>query len=602
MRRWSRARGLAQAVAVAALLAAGGPVLAIAQAGTPVAGFPGCAAGSSGLGDAYFPLMGNSGYDALHYTLDLDLDVRAGEIRQGHATISALALIDLCAFNLDFRGLDITAITVDGAPATFSRREAELTVTPAQPLLAGQRFTIEVAYHGAPLGQNAPTVGSLALDLVGALAGFNAKPDPTAAEQYGSGWWRGRDAIFIAGEPAGSETWFPANAHPADKATYTLRLTVDAPFSVAANGLLVEETRADDRVTTVWDSRDPMATYLVTFHAGRLDTVEAEGPGGLPLRYVFAEGVGQGQRAMFAHTPELLAYFETVFGPYPFASAGGMIVDAPILFALETQTLPVYGAIPLLGSLPLTGEELQGQQSLVAHELAHQWFGNTVSLLRWQDIWLNEGFATYAQALWVEHTEGPVARNRFVGKVYAEHAARNPFQDPATLETLTARDVLDGYRAYMGRFWQTRVDDRFVQAYLDGLDAADAPALEDLPASAGLAQLAAQGVDPGLFPGEVVLTGNPGAPNLFSATGVYQRGMLTLHALRLDVGDEAFFAILRAWPERYRNGNAATADFVALAEEISGRDLDAFFDGWLYQIALPPLALGGATTAATPAP
>src|SRR5688572_6054192 len=112
---WKVAQGV---LAGALLLGLAGPGAA-AESATPVAGAT-CAAGSSSIGDAYFPLMGNGGYDALHYALDLDLDVADGRIRAGVATIDALALIELCAFNLDFRGLDIAAITVDGLPATFS--------------------------------------------------------------------------------------------------------------------------------------------------------------------------------------------------------------------------------------------------------------------------------------------------------------------------------------------------------------------------------------------------------------------------------------------------------------------------------------------------
>ena len=576
---------------------------AAADRATPVAGTA-CAAGSSSIGDAYFPLMGNGGYDALHYTIDLDLDVPGGLIRAGTTTIDALALIELCAFNLDFRGLDITTITVDGVPATFSRRDAELTVTPAQPLAPGQRFAIEVTYAGAPLGMKAPTFGSLVLDVLGAISGLSQKPDPTEAEQYGSGWWDGRDAIFIAGEPRGSETWFPANAHPEDKATYTLRLTVDEPFSVVSNGLLVETIQDGGKVTTVWDSVDPMATYLVTFHAGRLEIIERDGPVGIPLRLAFGEGVGQGQRVMFDRLPEIITYFETVFGPYPFASAGGTIVDAPILFALETQTIPTYGSLPFMNSGPLTGEELKGQELLVAHEMAHQWFGNTVSVMRWQDIWLNEGFASYAQALWIEHTEGEAARNRYIAQSYALHAALNPVQDPEAIASSTAADVLESYQRFNARFLRTPVSERFVQSYLDGLGVTSLDGLQQIPAAEGLAALAALGVDPDLFPGVAVPTGDPGPADLFSSFSIYERGMLTLHALRLRVGDDAFFAILRTWPERYRNGNATTEDFIALSEELSGQDLDAFFQGWLYEIALPPLhpEEPNGTPVATPVP
>ncbi|HEX2281732.1 MAG TPA: hypothetical protein VHG52_08215, partial [Thermomicrobiales bacterium] len=216
------------------------PVLAQEATAVPTAS---CTAGSSGIGDPYYPRLGNSGYDVQHYTLDLALDVAGGAIDSGRATIEAVALLDLCAFNLDFLGLEIDAITVDGQPAAFTRQSGELTIDPRTPLAAGSRFTTEIAYHGTPIGQDAPMVVSLIGEILGAIlrgVAGEQKPDPEEGEQYGSGWWHGREEIFIAGEPAGAESWFPVNGHPADKATYTLRLTVPEPYAVVANGILTE--------------------------------------------------------------------------------------------------------------------------------------------------------------------------------------------------------------------------------------------------------------------------------------------------------------------------------------------------------------------------
>lgn len=560
---------------------------AVAQDATPVAA---CTTGSSGIGDAYFPLMGNSGYDALHYDLDLDLDVPNAAINAGRVTIEALALVDLCGYNLDFRGLEIDSITVDGEPATFSRLGGELTVRPAATLPAGSRFVTEIVYHGKPDGQEAPTTGSLITMVVAGILGLGGQQKPGAeGEQYGSGWWAGDDAIFIAGEPFGAESWFPVNGHPSDKATYTLRLTVPEPYSVVANGSPVETIETEHGKTAVWQSRDPMASYVVTFQAARLSIEEREGPDGLPIRLAFADSVPAGQRIIFDKLPEMIAYFETVFGPYPFESAGGMIVGSPLFFALETQTIPVFGQAFLASQDALTAEELDLQESTVAHELAHQWFGNTVSVLRWQDIWLNEGFATYAQILWVEQSQGEVARNRYIARIYASHHALSPFQDPETLATLNARDVIDGYRAYSQRFYRTSVGDTFVSRYMDALGVAEIADLEAIPGSDGLAKLGELGVQQALFPGLAVPTANPGPSELFSGASIYERGALTLHALRLRVGDEVFFEILRIWTERFANGNATTEDFVALAEEFSGEDLGDFFDAWLFELALPPL-------------
>ncbi len=574
---------------IAALLIV--PAGAPAQEATPVAA--GCTRGSSGIGDPYYPLLGNSGYDVQHYTLDLDLDVAGGAIEAGQATIEAVALVDLCAFNLDFLGLEIDSVTVDGEPALFSRHGGELTVEPATPLRGGRPFSVAIAYHGKPVGNDAPAaVGGLLLEILRGIVGVGTAPIRKEGEQYGSGWWSGGEEIFIAGEPAGAESWFPVNGHPADKATYTMRLTVPEPYSVVSNGTLTETVATETGTTTVWESRDPMASYVVTLHAGRLNTEVRKGPGGLPIRIAFAESVAPGQRVMFDRLPEMLVYFESVFGPYPFESAGGTVVGSLVPFALETQTLMFFGALPLMGNEALSDDALGDLEALVAHELAHQWFGDAVSLLRWQDAWLNEGFATYANVLWIEHTEGKVARNHEIARLYAYQAALNRFQDPAHLATLDAGDVIAGYQQFSRRFLGSGVGDGFLSDYQNGLGVATEADLENISGDEGLARLAALGVAEDLFPGITPRTGDPGPTAVFSASIVYERGALTLHALRLTVGDEAFFTILREWTGRFHNGNATTEDFVALAEEISGEQLDAFFEAWLYEPALPPLPPG----------
>jgi aminopeptidase N len=332
---------------------------------------------------------------------------------------------------------------------------------------------------------------------------------------------------------------------------------VPDPYLAVANGLLVERVDEGAATTTVWTTRDPLASYLVTLHAAEIDLVERTAPNGLPLRFAFAEGVPAAQRAVFARTPEILAFFEEVFGPYPFEVAGGTVVGERIGFALETQGMPIYGTLPTMGNEGVSPRALASFEETVVHELAHQWFGDSVGLLRWQDIWLNEGFATYSQMLWVEQTQGIAARDERLTETYDYVATEIRLADPATRASLTALDLL----ASLG------VPTEEVDA--DILAAFGVERLEDLDALSfdeALARLAAEGIPVEVPAPDVALTGDPGPDQLFSYPFVYQRGALAVHALRVEVGDDAFFAILRGWTARYRNGNATVEDFAALAE------------------------------------
>lgn len=585
-------RGIISLVALCAFFATSlGPVMA--QQATPSASplAPVCTAGSSGIGDGYFPTMGNGGYDASHYDLILDLDVPTGEIRAGQTTMTADASLDLCAFNLDFDGLTVDAVTVNGEPAEWQRAGNEMTIAPATPLARGDQFVVDVRYHGMPNSDQPGPAAATPTEVIG-------EADENEGDQFGGGWFAARDEIFVAGEPAGAEVWYPVNGHPADKATYTLTLTVDDPFVTVANGVLTDSSSENGKNTSVWTARDPIASYLVTLHAGRLTIEEDTGPHGLPIRNAFAENVSEAQRSAFDRQPEILAYFESVFGPYPFEVAGGTVVSVPIGFALETQTLALYGLMPGPpgGQTP---ERIAQIEAIVVHELAHQWFGNSVTVLRWEDIWLNEGFASYAEALWIEETEGVAARDAHLASIYAGLEASAQFLDPRALSQANALQVLEAFERVLGR----PIAERAREQYRTGLGAASDADLEEIPARRGLAQLAALGVPPDIFPGTGARTGNPGPEDLFATDAVYNRGGLTLHALRLEIGDEAFFALLRDWSRRYANGNVTTSDFIALAEQTSGRDLDPFFHAWLDTLVLPPLALETgpeATPAATP--
>jgi aminopeptidase N len=342
--------------------------------------------GGDGVGDPFYPHMGNTGYDSLHYTIDLNVDVKKNFI-EGKSNLEAQATENLSTFNLDFHGLNISNVTVNGSRADFKRVADELVITPAEALSQGQTFSVVVAYSGVP--------------------------DPVmdaSAPGGGIGWISDQTTIFVVSEPSGAMNWYPVNNHPTDKATYTFEITVPEPYVVAANGLMKSETDNGDTKTYLWEATTPMASYLATVNIGMFQVVTQEGPNGLPIRNYFpAENLAEAT-AVTQKTSDMIAYYSDTFGPYPFEAYGIVVIPQDIGFALEDQTLSIFGQDML--------DEL-----VVAHELSHQWFGDSIALKSWEDIWLNEGFATYAEALWVEHDEGKKAADQYMRDIYDQITA-----------------------------------------------------------------------------------------------------------------------------------------------------------------------------------
>jgi aminopeptidase N len=422
--------------------------------------------GSPGLGDPFFPLAGNGGYNVSHYGLNLSYEPATNQLT-GTATITATATQDLSRFDLDLRGYSISQLDVNGRAATFTRDGQELIVTPMIGIRSGTAFTAVVAYAGTP----------------------TVVTDPDFSIE---GWVPTDDGAFVVGEPQGSPAWYPANDNPRDKAAYDFRVSVPAGLTVMANGVLLSHDTSGGRTTWVWRETDPMAPYLATATLGRFDLTISTA-GGVPSYVAVDPQLSTGN--VLRKLPEIVDFYRSIYGPYPFTAAGAIVDSAKVVgYSLETQTKPVFDRMP--------------DETTLAHEQSHMWFGDSVTLTLWPDMWLHEGFATWSEWIWSEHEGNSSAHQLF------EHYYNTP-----------AHDI---------RFWTPP-------------------------------------------------PGDPGTPfYLFNGT-IYVRGAMTLQALREKVGDLAFFQIMRSWAAQNRYGNVTTAQFIALSEQLSGMDLDHFFDVWLYQ-------------------
>ncbi|MEV0667466.1 M1 family metallopeptidase [Actinomadura luteofluorescens] len=474
--RSARRLPVAVAAAGAATLALSAPAASADVRYTP---------GAPGLGDPYFPDLGNGGYDVTHYHLKTAYDPGTDELT-GTTTIKAIATQNLSRFNLDFYKMNVRSVRVNGREASFDRTgERELEITPPRGLRERGTFTVTVRYDGVPQTLSGPIVFGLPYGFL-----------PT------------RDGATVMGEPDGASTWFPANDHPRDKALVTLETTVPHGLKAIGNGRLVRQWTANGEDTFLWREDRPTATYLVTNSIGRFNVSTTTTPKGVPQLDVVDPDVASDPNALATprHTTRVTDELAGYFGDYPFTSTGSIVENdnvPPLNLenALETQSRPTYQSPPV--------------ERGVAHEMGHQWFGDSVSVRDWKDVWLNEGFAKWVEWYWAERHGGPSAQLAF----------QQSYDDPPPIQP-------------------------------------DRPPFWD------------------------VVIADPTRDQLFHRA-IYFRGAMTLQALRHKIGDGPFLRLVRTWVSDKRYGNGGTGEFEALAERISGQNLDAFFKAWLHSPTKP---------------
>lgn len=425
---------------------------------------------------AYLPRSGSPDYRALHYDLDLKYRVATNRL-DATATIRGRANTPLRAIHLDLVHLRVKRVRLDGdRNLRFSQSATHLTVRPSAAIGEGEEFVLTVEYGGTPT--------------------------PRRSRWGTIGWEELTDGVLVASQPSGAPTWFPCNDRPDDKAPYRIRVTAEQLYTVIATGQLVDHSVSAGRGTWTFEQHEPTSTYLATVQIGRY-VLEPRRSAGVDWILAYPPAAARKVLHDFAPVGRMLEVFQERFGPYPFPSYTVVVTADPLEIPLESQGMATFGANHADGR--------GGSERLVAHELAHQWFGNSVGLAGWRDIWLNEGFACYAEWLWAESAD----------RTSADAIAR---------------------RAH--------------------------------------AMLAA-------LPQDLVL-GDPG-PDLMFDDRVYKRGACLIHSLRLTIGDERFFALLRGWTTERRYGTASTDDFRDFAAGFAEVPLDGLFDAWLFSAALPEL-------------
>jgi aminopeptidase N len=537
--------------------------------------------GSETLNDPIFSFMGNGGYDALEYDIDLKFSSDKASVT-GTGTMTANATQDLSGFNLDFGGMTVTSVRVDGQAAKFEHTDPELKITPARALLKGKPFRVSVEYNGQP------------------------RTNVARAKEFGA-WAVGPLGMIALGEPSLMFTWAPVNDHPSDKALFTIQLTSDQQDLAIANGTQISRLEnSDGTATTTYRIGTPTATYLVVLAVGSWRLEEGPTVENVRVRHYLAATTQDRMRKAIGETPKILKFFADLLGPYPFPEAGVLMYSGGFFPALETQ-----------GLIALPSEygdryELDYNTEIIAHEFAHQWFGALMTFKTHRDVFVHEGFAEYLGWLYMISSFP-------VGLDYVEQNIRSEYPSFVNRERTYAfasqADFVYSLRQDSGDRSLTRdqianalelifadsLSEKVRDELLSRVDA-QGWTLKGLTLELGKLQfskvvlsahsyeelLRLSGTDLKVEPPELYTP--PGKltvkDRLFNA-GVYKRGATALHALRLRVDDDRFWKLLRSFLDAHRFANASNQDWLEHVQAQTNAETRAFHEHWLMDDAVP---------------
>ena len=408
--------------------------------------------------------------DIFKYNLSFDLYpeekmIVASAIITGQVLDQNIKSIDLNFYD----NFKITNLLLDGVASEYENDETTLSIP--YNFLGEKEFKIEIDYEGTPK-----------------KAGLDG---------FVFGKRNGESLVYNLSEPNFSSTWFPCNDLPTDKSFLEMSITNDSSAVSVSNGVLKDVKTNGDRRTYTWFTEYPISTYLIAIYSSEYVSfkdkyISLDGKDTMDVVYYVLPDKLENAKKDFAGHPEMLRVLSNLFGEYPFIKEKYGVAE--FLWypgAMEHQT------ITGVSSNMINGKNFF--EDTFVHELAHQWWGDAISPKSWKDIWLNEGFATYSEALYYEALSG-------------EKALRS---------TMMSK--------YSSNF------------------------------SGALAK-------PGSF--------------LFTRT-MYDKGAWVLHMLRWEVGDSSFFKILRTYFDTFKYSNASTNDFKNICEQVSGKNLDKFFEQWV---------------------